>query len=591
MDVLLIAPPEYRYVKAWTAREYLGLEYLAAFVRNHGYDVRILNCNRHATIRDVVETAVKDKPTIIGISIPTLPNLPGAFQIVRSLREAKYNGHISLGGHVATFECKDILEATSDVDTIVRGEGEHTFLELLQAVELQAPVAEVKGIALRKDGGVLINATRDLIKNVDELPFPSRDMLVEIVNTSTGSGTAAIASGRGCYGHCTFCSVHAFYKLSKGPKVRLRSPESIVDEIEDLVARFQIPSFFFIDDNFIGPGRSGKQRAATIAEEILRRELEIDFTLYCRADDVEEPLFKLLKRAGLARVFVGIESGVQSVLDRFKKGTTVEENMNAINTLRRAGITWDAGFILYDPEMTFEEFKENVSFLRSTAMYRYPAATLLLNGLTLYPGTPVESALKEEGRFKNLDEENSIIIGNAREGVEPLSGEFLKLMGLDYEIRDERMQEIRQIVDLVEVEISPQYDIIWPLFAEWRHWLDSVIEITGFTADVLKDVPEFKLHLGDQIERWMDNLGTLIINILEELADLYRDGEQIGRMEETLLEMYSLIDRYNMRHFSVKFENKMSEIKELLGRKQFEFQLNGLSYLLSMESKALALNV
>ena len=164
-------------------------------------------------------------------------------------------------------------------------------------------------------------------------------------------------------------------------------------------------------------------------------------------------------------------------------------------------------------------------------------------------------------------------------------------MGLDYEIRDERMQEIRQIVDLVEVEISPQYDIIWPLFAEWRHWLDSVIEITGFTADVLKDVPEFKLHLGDQIERWMDNLGTLIINILEELADLYRDGEQIGRMEETLLEMYSLIDRYNMRHFSVKFENKMSEIKELLGRKQFEFQLNGLSYLLSMESKALALNV
>ena len=590
MDALLVVPPEYRYVRSWTETEYLGLEYLASFIRSKGFDAKILNCNLHVPIKHVVKVAIEEKPTIIGISIPTLPNLPGAYRIVRALHAAGYHGHICLGGHTPTFAQREIFEIFPRIDSIVVGEGELTFLELLQKIQSGESISDITGIAFKNGDEVTTNQTRDLIRNIDQLPFPARDMLVEIVNLSN-SRTAAIASGRGCYGRCTFCSVHSFYKLSRGPRIRLRSPDNIVDEIAEIVTEHNINSFFFVDDNFIGPGKAGKLRGAEIAEKILTRNLKINFTISCRANDVEMPLFKLLKKAGLTRVFVGLESGVQSVLDRFQKGTKVEQNIQAINVLRKAGITWDAGFIIYDPDMTFGEFKENVEFLRSTSLYRYPAAVLLLNGLTAYPGTPVERLLKDSGRIKYPSSEaESFIIGNVREGLEPLEGKVSKLLGPDYDINDDRMQKIRQIIDLAEAIISPKYDTIWPLVTEWRRWVDSVTEITGLSANRLKDISNLKLHLEDQMERWIANIGTLIINILETILELFEGDGQFEVMDNYHKKILSMIDQYDLRHFNVSFNQKISEIQELLNKTEYEIQIDGLCYLLSMESRQLALS-
>lgn len=587
IDVILIAPSEYRYVKAFSASEYLGLEYIAAFLRQHGYKVLMLNCNLNMTAQKAAEIAIKEKPKIIGISVPTMPNLPGTFELVKNLRTSGYNGHICLGGHFATFSCKDILVTMQEVNTIVRGEGELTFFELLQTIESGEPLTEVKGIAFRKGKEIIINQTRELIKDIDNLPFPSRDMLKEIIDNSPALARAAIASGRGCYGKCTFCSVRAFYELSTGPKIRLRSPKNIVAEIEYLTTTFKTPAIFFIDDNFIGPGKVGKRRATEIAEEILKRGLDIKFTLYCRANDIEESLFKLLKRAGLVRVFVGIESGMQTVLDRYNKGTTVEQNVNAINIIKRLGIAWDIGFILYDPDTTFEELKENIRFIRETTLYRYPAATLLLNGLTVYPGTPIEQIMKDNGRLKQIKGKTSRIVGNPRDGVS-LTEEISKLLDSDYEIFDTRARAIREIVDNLEAILSPQYDLIWPLIVEWFHWQELIMEIAGFDLKTINNIPDFKLHLGNQMERWIDNVGTLIINILETLVDFFEN--YTSEQAETFLpQIYSMIDQYNVRHFGTTFETKISEVQELLNKNQFEFQVDSTSYLLSVASKELTI--
>jgi anaerobic magnesium-protoporphyrin IX monomethyl ester cyclase len=586
IDVLLIASPEYRYVKAFSACEYLGLEYIAAFLRKHGYSVLMLNCNLNTTVQQAAEIALKENPKIIGISVPTIPNLPGTFDLVKNLRNCGYSGHICFGGHVATFSCRDILETMQDVDTIVRGEGELTFLKLLQTIESGEPLTKVDGIAFKNGKDVIINPARELIHNIDDLPFPSRDILAEIIDNNPELARASIAAGRGCYGKCTFCSVRAFYELSAGPKIRLRSPENVVDEIEYLVKRYNISEISFVDDNFIGPGKIGQKRASGIAEEILNRKLNITFTLYCRVNDINEFLFKLLKKAGLVRVFVGIESGVQTVLNRFNKGVTVEQNSEAINLLRRLGIAWDAGFILYDPSTTFEELKENIKFIRKTTLYRYPAATLLLNGLTVYPGTPIEQILKDEGRLKPIKGTNSKIIGNPRDGIDSLSSEISKLLDSDYVILDKRAQKIREFVDLTEDALSPQYDIIWPLLSEWRHWLESGMETTGFNLETVKSITEFKLILGDQMERWIENIGTLIINILETFIEFFEDDSQIEHAEILKSQIYSMIYQFNFHHFETTFKEKMLEIQELMNKKQFKFQIDGSHYLLSMASKS-----
>lgn len=578
MDVLLIAPPEYRYVKAFSAREYLGLEYLASSLRKNGYTVGLLNCNLATTTKEAAKTAVDTSPAVVGISIPTLPNLPGAFQLVTDMQAAGFNNHITLGGHVPTFGCTDILNVLPAVDTIVRGEGELTFCELVQTLESGGSLHTVKGIAFKEKNKVVITPPRPLIKDIDVLPFPSRDILKEITEKAPTLARAAVATGRGCYGNCSFCSVHAFYKLGKGPQARLRSPTHIVDELQEIVNEFGISSIFFIDDNFIGPGKKGKRRAAEIAQEIIKRGLSIKFTLYCRANDVEKELFTLLKRAGLTRVFVGIESGVQSVLDRFLKGTTVAGNVSAITILKKMGITWDAGFILYDPDTTFEEFKENVEFIRKTRLYRYPAATLLLNGLTVYPGTPIEHTLREEGRL-NPVQKTSLIIGNARTGVASPTEQVLQLLDADYTIADPRVEAIRQIVDAVEAVLSPQYDVVWPLLTEWDHWIQNVVDITGMHPSALAHIPELNLYTGDQLLRWSNNLGALIVNILETLVDFF---ENDGQLHTILPHIHSMIAHYNTAHFYMSFEEKMAEIQKLLSTPSFKFTVNGVPSLLSM---------
>lgn len=574
MDVLLVAPSLGKRYEAYSAREYLGLEYVAAFLRHHGYHVGLLNCNVGTTAQKVAKTAVKETPMVVGISIPTLPNVPGAFHIVENLHAAGYTGHITLGGHVATFGYHHILRTMPAVTSVVRGEGEHTFYELVQTVASGSPLGKVKGIAFKDADEIVVTAPRPLIKDIDVLPFPARDFLEDIMEKIPKLIFASVATGRGCYGGCTFCSVRAFYELSEGPNIRLRSPKNIVDELEDLMKQYGISVFTFVDDNFIGPGTKGKKRAADIAQEILERGLNIKFTIYCRPDDVDEELFTLLQRAGLVRVFVGIEAGVSSILKRFRKGTTVEENSEAITILRNSGLSWGVGFILYDPDTTFEEFKKNVQFIRETGLHHCPANIFLLNGLTVYPGTPVEAILKEKGRLNYTQKED------------PLET-LLNVLGPGYKIPDPRVQASREVVDVAKTVLNQQFDTVWPLFGEWDRWIESVMNITGFHLHVLSTVPEFKVCIGDQLDRWRNDFGMLVINILETMITFFDDGNDPQKVNVLLSRVNSMIEEYNMSIFGAPFEEKIAEIHELLNKDQFEFQVDGMSYVLSVAKKRL----
>ncbi len=279
----------------------------------------------------------------------------------------------------------------SFVDSITIGEPEHTFLELTEAVinnKDSSALFSINGLAfnsLSSETGIIKNKPREPISNIDNLPFPYRHCF-EIFK-GRGIATYVLAS-RGCYGKCTFCYLNQFY--AEESLWRGRSPENVMDEICHLYREYGERYFYFADANFFGPGRKGKEWADKLARMIIEQDMKINFGIECRVNDVEEKLFGLLVKAGLRDVFLGVESGSQNSLDRFRKNTTVEQNKKAINILRQFNIEPNYGFIIFDPDSTLEEVRENFEFLREMEMFSSPSITahLMHHRQTLFKGTP-----------------------------------------------------------------------------------------------------------------------------------------------------------------------------------------------------------
>ncbi|HHT9129937.1 MAG TPA: B12-binding domain-containing radical SAM protein, partial [Candidatus Brocadiaceae bacterium] len=168
--------------------------------------------------------------------------------------------------------------------------------------------------------------------------------------------------------------------------------------------------FYFSDANFFGPGKSGKERAITLAELILTHDLNIYFGFECRANDIDEYSLSRLVMAGLTSVFLGLESGDTASLKRFKKYTTVDENKKAIQLLREYGIEPTFGFIMFEPNSTMESVRNNFEFLKEMAIMTTPSVTahLLHHRQTLFEGTPDYHQMMHEtadtnGSFTNYE--------------------------------------------------------------------------------------------------------------------------------------------------------------------------------------------
>jgi radical SAM superfamily enzyme YgiQ (UPF0313 family) len=406
MRVLLVDPAPRRGIQ--DAYESLGIAYIAATLRAAGHEVTLISSAlRCLSVRATVRAIRKAGPQAIGISVLEV-HAKRALTLVDALRDAGSEAHITLGGHFSTFNHKKLLRRYEGVDSIVRGEGERTFLELVDRLSRSEPLGctvhkkvqlsctvqvgavqkkvpdykkvqldGIEGLSFREGGEIQVNPPRALIEDLDALPFPARDFAPLVLRQHSA---LSISASRGCYANCAFCSIRAFYDQAPGPKWRTRSPERVVDEMEDLVNRFG-PSLSrgspkkgsstlqFIDDQFVGPGEKGKAWAVQLGEELLRRKLGVPFTCSCRVNDIDPDLFGLLKEAGLTRVFIGIESGTERGLLTFNKRTTIAQNVNALATLDKLGIGYKIGFIFFDPYTTFGEVKQKLRFLSDIAPY------------------------------------------------------------------------------------------------------------------------------------------------------------------------------------------------------------------------------
>jgi len=175
----------------------------------------------------------------------------------------------------------------------------------------------------------------------------------------------------------------------------------VVDELEILARDFNVSRFDFQDDNFVGPGERGRRRAMAIAEQICRRGIDLKFRIMCSADAVTHDVVSRLMDAGLYSVFVGIESGSQTRLTAYRKGT-VEQNIRALDVLDRLGILAksEIGFIMFDPSGSLEEIEENLAFLREHVRFVTPGTLFsAMDGIYTPPDAPQRGALPEPLRL------------------------------------------------------------------------------------------------------------------------------------------------------------------------------------------------
>lgn len=349
MRVLLVQPSATRKKLI-----FLGLGYVAAAIEQRGDSVGILdlgleNNPDEALVKKVRET----KPDIIGVSAVT-PTYPAALKTLDTVKKILPSCITIIGGSHSSILTEEVVSELS-VDIVVKGEGEITIVELLNALEKGHDLSEVKGISFKRNGQIVHNRYRPFINDLDSIPFPARH-LYDVDKYSARirrRRAAAVITSRGCPYDCVYC----YRGPAAGKKFRCRSPENIINEIRLLKTRYGIEGIYFYDDIFT----LNKKRAGQLCDLLIEEKLDILWTCQTRVDCVEPELLKKMKKAGCVVVGFGVESGNEKIMDLIKK-INKEQTREAFKMTKEAGISSKASFILGLPWDTRETVQETIDF-------------------------------------------------------------------------------------------------------------------------------------------------------------------------------------------------------------------------------------
>ncbi|MFH1460818.1 MAG: radical SAM protein [Patescibacteria group bacterium] len=393
LDALLVLPPMYQSgrIPDYNPKEPMGLMYIEATLRYRGYSTEILDADILAlSIEETVAEIMKRPAKVIGFSVMQRA-LPSVKLLTEKLRSKGVTAHICCGGFTATLSAKHILERIPAIDSIVLGEGEITFFNLVQAIKESADWDHFPGIAFIQNGKIIINQPATKV-DIDTLPWPSRDLLLVCFEKTN---YATILASRGCYGVCTFCSNQAFERISIGSNWRGRNPADVVDEIEKLKGTYGVKVFKFNDPNLFGPGPNGRKHMVDICNEIIVRKLgELHLMGFCRSNDIDLDMARLMRQAGFERILIGIESANPAVLRLFRKGESSQTICQSVEILRRVGIDIVPGFMIFNPYTTIETLEVDLDFLET-----YEFMPTLSKPLRIFDGTPLQEIMASENRL------------------------------------------------------------------------------------------------------------------------------------------------------------------------------------------------
>ncbi|MER3446061.1 MAG: hypothetical protein C4291_04140 [Candidatus Dadabacteria bacterium] len=472
MDVLLFNPAPR---SGWQAQRRvevpLSLLCPATPLDRQGYKIKIIDQFANPDWKKEFMEAIKQKPICFGVTCMTGPQILRALEACKVFRECHPDVPIVWGGIHASLLPEQTL-VNPYVDIVVVGEGEETFEELVKALESGAPLSRVKGICYKErindnNGksdtaqafklnsalGLLVLGTHEKnepvtvssnggykIRWTGERPFVNLDeqplLSYHMVNMSHyrrnlfESDVFSFNSSRGCTFRCSFCWDPVLHKR----KWRAMKPKTVVDHLKRIVRDYGIRGFNFTDDHFF----IDMKRAYGILEEIVRAGLNITIgKLQIRADTIcrmDEDFLKLMVRAGVKRLTIGVESGSQRILDLIKKDINLEEVIEASRKLIPHPIVPVYLFMMGLPTETPDELIQSVR-LAERLVDENPRAVKSFNIYTPYPGTELyhialQHGLKEPQRLEEWARFNFRRVADEAPWIPPETKRLVE--GLDF---------------------------------------------------------------------------------------------------------------------------------------------------------------
>ena len=364
----------------------IGLAYLAASLREWAeIEVDLLDCMVEGLSFDESINRIKDRnPDIIFFVLGT-PTFHYTVRLVRRLkRELPDCRIVAIGAHVTALPEESLKE--TEIDFIIRGEPEVVASNLVEALQKGRGLKSVRGISYWKGDLVIHNPVQPLLEDIDRLPFPARDLLLNAKYTAPFARHvpfSLIVTARGCPFQCVYCATRGYY----GKTWRARSVESVIDELKEIVSHYRIRDIGFWDDTFT----INRQRVIAICQRIIEEGLGIEWICLSRVDTVDPEIISWLKRAGCYQIQFGVESGSEEVLRALGKNTTIRQIKDAFRWSKEAGIDPAAFFMLGNPGETEKSVRETIELA-----LELPAGFASFNINTPYPGSELFEEMKVE---------------------------------------------------------------------------------------------------------------------------------------------------------------------------------------------------
>ncbi|MFC1631055.1 B12-binding domain-containing radical SAM protein [Candidatus Omnitrophota bacterium] len=306
-------------------------------------------------------------------------------QAVAELQSKLASAKFAVFGYLPTLFAEQVLSKT-EIDFCLMDEPEITLSELCVALAKPSGLEGIAGLAWKRAGRVVVNSRRPRIRDLDKLPFPARDLLDNDLygEPMLSRPFTLIQSARGCPFSCTYC-VRSF-----GAEFVSRSAENIIAEIEQCLTAHGIKNFRFIDDTF----NATKDRSRQISQLILDQGWSVKWTALSRADTLDLETLKLMRRAGCRRLYIGIESGSQKILDLYRKGYQIDKIKQAVQMVHNSGMESVGFFMVGAPGENEQDLKMSIA-LAKQLNFDFIAVFKAVS----YPGTPLFDQHQEQIEF------------------------------------------------------------------------------------------------------------------------------------------------------------------------------------------------
>ena len=374
----------------------IGLMYIASTLEKAGYNVHILdNYLMKKPVEEIKQLIGSLNPQIVGITCGSA-TYHRCVTTSKAIKEVNPNIKIVVGGWHASYK-PDSLLSHPEIDYVVMGEGERAITQLANAISNgnTAQITSIAGLGMRSNSGNIKNPPI-YIQDMDEIPYPARHLLplelydrtIEFIDATPAD---VMSISRGCVFNCGFCETRKLW----GNICRGFSPHRVIDEIKDLMNRYNTRGIYFINDNFT----LHKDKTVELCSLMIEKKLGLEWVCDTRVDLVTDELLALMSRAGCRTIWFGIESASPRILKRIGRNITPEQVEAAFKLCKKHHIKTACSFMLGLPDETLADMKASLEFAK-----KIDPDWCQFNTFIAYPDSKLYNELLASGKYNKLDE-------------------------------------------------------------------------------------------------------------------------------------------------------------------------------------------